>query len=284
MDVSTIVNIILCVLSFILAVVSVVTVVITLRQNNRMIEESTRPFISVYTDEINTGNPFFYLVVKNFGKSTAYITKFEYDFDFNGCYKIRNDKDYLQQLNNAVLAPGQSRSCTLDYQRINKAVTFTLEYHSGAKKTYSDKFTMDLKAGVSMPYGKVATEGKELRTISYALQENFMAASKLAQQAKKRFVPIVGYGYGKKKTSTRGLPKFYMELAGKDFWTELTGDEEFYIKLIRFMDKLPEKYVEEFDASYQKAANRLVREFTQEFCFGDGSIDWEKLVEFNSGN
>ena len=111
-----------------------------------------------------------------------------------------------------------------------------------------------------------------------------MAASKLAQQAKKRFIPIVGYGYGKKKTSSRGLPKFYMELAGKDFWTELTGDEEFYIKLIRFMDKLPEKYVEEFDASYQRAANRLVREFTQEFCFEDGSIDWEKLVEFNSGN
>ena len=63
-------------------------------------------------------------------------------------------------------------------------------------------------------------------------EQNFMAASKLAQQAKKRFVPIVGYGYGKKKTSNRGLPKFYMELAGKDFWTELTGDEEFYIKLI----------------------------------------------------
>lgn len=50
------------------------------------------------------------------------------------------------------------------------------------------------------------------------------------------------------------------------------------------MDKLLEKYVEEFDASYQKASNRLVREFTQEFCFEDGSIDWEKLVEFNSGN
>ena len=43
--------------------------------------------------------------------------------------------------------------------------------YSGAKKTYSDEFTIDLKAGVSMPYGKVATEGKELRTISYALQE-----------------------------------------------------------------------------------------------------------------
>ena len=98
-----------------------------------------------------------------------------------------------------------------------------------------------------------------------------------------RFVPIVGYGYGKKKSSGRGLPKFYLELAGQDFWTELTGDDEFYIKLIKFMDKLPEKYVEEFDASYQKAANRLVREFTQDFCFEDGSIDWEKFVRFNSG-
>ncbi|MCI8595122.1 MAG: hypothetical protein HFF09_07730 [Oscillospiraceae bacterium] len=171
MDVATIINIILCVLSFILAAISVITVVITLRQNNKMLEESTRPFISVYTDEINAGNPFFYLIVKNFGKSPAYITKFEYDFDFNGCYKIRNDKDYLKELNNAVLAPGQSRICMLDYAKIDKDVTFTLQYHSGAKKVYSEKFTIDLKAGVSMPYGKVATEGKELRTISYTLQE-----------------------------------------------------------------------------------------------------------------
>lgn len=114
-------------------------------------------------------------------------------------------------------------------------------------------------------------------------EQNFMAANKLAQQAKKRFVPIVGYGYGRKKTSDKGGPKFYLELAGQEFWGALTGDEEFYIKLIRFMDNLPEKYVEKFEASYQKAANRLVREFTQMFCFEDGSIDWEGLVRFNSG-
>lgn len=114
-------------------------------------------------------------------------------------------------------------------------------------------------------------------------EQNFMAAQKLAQQAKKRFVPIVGYGYGKKKTTSRGLPKFYTELAGQVFWTELTGDEEFYIKLIRIMDKLPERYVEEFDLAYQKAANRLIKEFANEFCLEDGMIDWEKLVEFNSG-
>lgn len=115
-------------------------------------------------------------------------------------------------------------------------------------------------------------------------EQNFNAAAKLAQQAKKSYVPIIGYGYGKKKTSNRGTPKIYLELAGKDFWYELTGDEEFYVKLIRIMGNLPEKYVKKFNSSYQKASNRLVREFTQEFCLEDGSIDWEKLVKFNSGN
>lgn len=171
MDTATVVNIIFCVLSFILAVISVVTVVITLRQNSKMIEESTRPVISVYTDEINTGNPFFYFIVKNFGKSTAYITNFEYDFDFKGCFKVDNDIDYLKDFNNAVLAPGQSRICMLDYAKIDKEVTFKLKYRSGSNKEYSDEFKIDLKAGVSLPYGKVDTKGKELRTISYALQE-----------------------------------------------------------------------------------------------------------------
>lgn len=115
-------------------------------------------------------------------------------------------------------------------------------------------------------------------------EQNFMAASRLAQQARKRFVAMIGYSYGKKKTTNRGIPKFYNELAGKEFWTELTGDEEFFIKLIRLMDRLPEKYVEDFDEAYQKAANRLVKEFTNEFCYDDGGIDWEKLVKFNSGD
>jgi len=65
-------------------------------------------------------------------------------------------------------------------------------------------------------------------------------------------------------------------LASKNFWAELTGDEALYIKLIRFMTELPEKYVADFDESY--TANRLVKEFTNEFCNEDGSIDWENLL------
>lgn len=115
-------------------------------------------------------------------------------------------------------------------------------------------------------------------------EQNFMAASKLAQQAKARYEAYIGYCYGKKKESGRGKPKMYQELAGKKFWAELTGDEEFYKKIITFIGTMPEQYVASYKESYNKAANRLLREFANDFCKEDGSIDWEKLVEFNSGD
>lgn len=114
-------------------------------------------------------------------------------------------------------------------------------------------------------------------------EQNFIAASKLAQQTKARFEAYIGYAYGKKKESGRGKPKMYQELAGKKFWAELTGDDEFYIKIIKYMGTMPEKYVASYKESYNKAFNRLVREFSVKFCSEDGSIDWEKLVKFNSG-
>ena len=42
------------------------------------------------------------------------------------------------------------------------------------------------------------------------------------------------------------------------------------------------KYVADYKESYNKVANRLAREFSNCFCKEDSSIDWEKLVEFNS--
>ena len=50
------------------------------------------------------------------------------------------------------------------------------------------------------------------------------------------------------------------------------------------MGTMPEQYVASYKESYNKAFNRLVREFSNDFCKEDGGIDWEKLVEFNSGD
>ena len=114
-------------------------------------------------------------------------------------------------------------------------------------------------------------------------EQNFQSAQKRAQQAHKAFFPVVGYGYGKKKT-VPGKEKFYRELAGKDFWEWLTGDPEFYTKIIDFMGTRPDEYAKKFEDAYNKAQNRMVREFTVKYCKDDGSIDWDALIKFNSGD
>lgn len=165
MDISTIVNIVLCVLSFILAAISVVTVVITLRQNSKMIEESSRAILAIYGESTNTGSPSFYFVIRNFGHSLAVITKFESDFDFSNCYGFKTARNCLLDLNGCSIAPGQSRICRLDYNSITRPITFNIEYRS-VGKTYSEQMTIDLKAGVDMVVPKNATTGKELHSMA----------------------------------------------------------------------------------------------------------------------
>lgn len=114
-------------------------------------------------------------------------------------------------------------------------------------------------------------------------EENFTRAGKLARQGGLYQEAIIGYCYGKKKKSNRGSVKLYEELAGQEFWARLTGDDDFYVKLISYMEGLPEKYLEQYQESYAKASNRLIREFSAMFCKPDGAIDWTALVQFNSG-
>lgn len=114
-------------------------------------------------------------------------------------------------------------------------------------------------------------------------EQNFQAAQKRVQQARKAYFPVVGYGYGKKRTKA-GKEKFYLELAGKDFWEWLTGDADFYTKIITFMGTRPDQHVKDFEEAYSKAENRMIREFTVKYCRDDGSIDWDTLIKFNSGD
>ena len=49
------------------------------------------------------------------------------------------------------------------------------------------------------------------------------------------------------------------------------------------MGEAPEKHSQKFKERYVMAENRLTKQFVVSFCKDDGSIDWDKLIEFNSG-
>jgi hypothetical protein len=112
--------------------------------------------------------------------------------------------------------------------------------------------------------------------------ENFDSLRKRMNKLQKRFDPVVGYCYGKKAQTSKSNINF-AEYAGRKFWHHISGDEEFYLKIISLMQTKPEVHAPLFMQAFERSKNRLAMEFSKDFCKEDGSIDWNKFVEFNSG-
>lgn len=111
----------------------------------------------------------------------------------------------------------------------------------------------------------------------------FLSLRSRLLKLKKQFDPVLAYCYGRRHSDPTSK-KLYREIAGQEFWEEITGDSEFYKKLITLIEKeVVAQKQQEYKAAWEQAVNKHVREFTSDFCRKNGSIDWEKLVEFNSG-
>jgi len=111
--------------------------------------------------------------------------------------------------------------------------------------------------------------------------QEFLAVRSRLYKLQKQFDPILGHGYGRLKTEPT-KDRIYRDRSGQTFWTDITGDSDFYLKLVRLMKDVPTKHRREYTPAWDAAVNRFTAEFIKDFCFPDGSIDWEKLVRFVS--
>lgn len=108
------------------------------------------------------------------------------------------------------------------------------------------------------------------------------AVARLKQARQKLNIqPVLGICYGKTKTSyTRG----YLRVVGQNFWYLISENPNLYKDIIEPIGHLSKENSEKFLAARARVENRLVREFIDRFCDSNGTIDWEKLVQYNSGN
>lgn len=172
MEISDWINLSLSVASFLLALVSVITVVLTLRQNNKMIENSSRAYITVYGAITNFQNPLYYLILKNFGSSSAKITKFKPNFDLSLLVDKGKPTPFLHIVGTNI-APSQSFAASIIYKNLSKElkiISFEIEYISN-NKTYNEVATINLEAYGELPIKRASTEGKESKIISYTIQD-----------------------------------------------------------------------------------------------------------------
>lgn len=114
------------------------------------------------------------------------------------------------------------------------------------------------------------------------MNDEFMSLRSRVAKLHKQFDALLGHGYGRKSGEPTAR-RVYRIRAGQAFWQEITGDPDFYLKLINAMQDYPTKHREQFDTEFDKALGRFTLEFAQEFIHPDGSIDWSKLTQLNSG-
>lgn len=111
--------------------------------------------------------------------------------------------------------------------------------------------------------------------------QEFLALRSRLYKLHKQFDPMLGHAYGRAKSEpTKDL--VYRRRSGQAFWSEITGDPDFYLKLIRLMKEEPAKHKQKYSPAWDAAVNRFTAEFVKDFCFPNGCIDWEKLVRFVS--
>lgn len=95
-----------------------------------------------------------------------------------------------------------------------------------------------------------------------------------------QIVSVNGCCYGIDNNADKGD---YFKYCGQEFWTFISGNENLYLEIIEPLGNNARERNDEFQQLYNQMINKFTKQFSIEFCKEDGKIDWEKLVEFNSG-
>ncbi len=92
-------------------------------------------------------------------------------------------------------------------------------------------------------------------------------------------IAVNGCCYGRDNQPDKGE---YFKYCGQRFWEFISGDKELFTKIIEPLGHQAKERNDDFMVSYAQMINLFTKEFADTFCKEDGSIDWEKLVRFNS--
>lgn len=169
-DIIQIIGIIASLFTSLLAIIISIKTTI---QNSKMIEENTRPYVTVYATSTNFSSPIVYLVMKNFGNSGATITKFECNAQLIN-FSYHSDMEPFHEICGYFLSPNQKLVYPIHLRDKNHVPIPNLEinisYKSGNKK-YSEEVSIKFEPFLNEIHARVNNGNNQERAISYTLQD-----------------------------------------------------------------------------------------------------------------
>jgi hypothetical protein len=115
------------------------------------------------------------------------------------------------------------------------------------------------------------------------MRADFKTAQKTLRtsNSKLNIIAVNGCCYGRDNKPDKGD---YFKYCGQKFWEFISGDAELYLKIIEPLGHKAKERNDDFIQSYSQMINKFTKEFADTFCLDNGSIDWDKLVRFNSAS
>jgi hypothetical protein len=168
-------------------------------------------------------------------------------------------------------------------QFLEELALFVIDQTYGGKKSPAEgidcefqndgiHYILSIKSGVN--WGNSSQQKKQ--------ETNFQNALRVLKQSRhtKGAEAVLGCCYGKTKTTfLRG----YHKIVGQNFWYFISGNENLYTDIIEPLGHKAREHNDKFLKQKGRVINLFTQEFIASYC-SDGSIDWQKLVRFNSGN
>lgn len=170
MSISDKIQILSIVCTSFLSIIAIIVSVITLIQNNKMIFESNKPYITIFSKVVNFTSPKTYLILKNFGKSGATIL----NIVCNEKIESPLSKAPFTNLNNFFIAPNQSFLYPLvakQTELYDKFLSFKITYRY-LNKIYYENCNVTFNNYKDICYIKSHTSSnKDFKELSDVLQE-----------------------------------------------------------------------------------------------------------------
>lgn len=188
---------------------------------------------------------------------------------------VTTTEEFVRKLLDAYLS---SQEETMFGSFLEKLAIFVNEEAFSGRKTPAEGLDLDFERDgqrylVTIKSGPNWGNSSQIKK----MKDYFSQARRILGQG---IICVNGCCYGKSMNENKGD---YVKKCGQSFWEFVSGRPEFYKEIIEPIGYRARERNDEFREEYGRVINRFSREFMDKFCMENGSIDWEKIVEFNSG-